>query len=308
MTPKQSTEVTLSRREFLGGTAGLSFAIAVAGLPGAKASSATSSIGAWVRIAPDNRITIITPAAEMGQGSMTGVPVVLAEELDADWSLVTLEMAPADAATYGYARRGGRSMRITGSRAIRSYFEPMRIAGAQVRKFLLQAAADEWRVDVGGLITQPGVVVDPNGGRRLSYGEIAGFANLPSELPDVSSSDLKRPADFRLIGKPLDRIDIPPKVDGSAMYSIDIRLPGMVYATTVHSPVQLAAPVSWNEEELRALPGIVDVVPLSQGVALVADTFEHALAARKALRVEWSGDAVARGYNSIEELDKRYAS
>ena len=159
-------QVTLSRRDFLGSAAGLSFTIVVAGTGAATSAlgrtrASELTIGAWVRIAPDDSITIITPAAEMGQGSMTGVPVALAEELDADWSKVTLEMAPAKPDIYGYGGRRGKSMRIVGSRAIRSYFEPMRIAGARVRKFLLQAAADEWRVDVAGLTTEPGTVIDP---------------------------------------------------------------------------------------------------------------------------------------------------
>ena len=301
----------VSRRQFLGGTAGLTFAVGVGSQGGwlvanAAAKTQPVEIGAWVRIAPDNAITLITPAAEMGQGSMTGVPVALAEELDADWSRVTLEMAPAEPEIYGFEAWGGKRMMIVGSLAVRSYFQPMRIAGAQVRKFLVTAAAGEWDVDAARLRTEMSTVIDPGTGRTLTYGEIATFAKVPDELPAVSVDELKARKDFRLIGKPVARRDVPAKVDGSAMYSIDVRLPGMLYATVVHSPVQLATPKRWNEEALRNLPGIVDVVALEHGVAIVAKTFEQALAARPRLEVEWDTNVAAAGYDSEAALGSEY--
>ena len=300
----------MSRRAFLGGAAGLTFAASIAPngawlVSDANAKNAEFEIGAWVRITPDNRLTIITPAAEMGQGSMTGVPVALAEELDADWSTVTLEMAPAEPEIYGYDRRGGRVMRITGSRAIRSYFTQVRLAGAQVRKALMNAAADDWGVDVTTLTTEPNTVVHTPSGRRMTYGEIAAFANVPKTMPTVTEAELKKPADFRLIGTPVERADVPAKVDGSAMFSIDVQLPGMVYASTAHAPVHLAAPQKWNDAELRKLPGVVNIVQLEHGVAVVADSFENVLAARRALKVEWQ-KAAAEGYDSEVALDERY--
>ncbi len=301
----------ISRRHFLGAATGLSFAIGMA--PGGRwlvssaAANTTTEIGAWVRIAEDGAITIITPAAEMGQGSMTGVPIALAEELDADWSLVSLEMAPADAEIYGYGQAGSKRMMIVGSRAVRSYYQPMRRAGAQVRKFLMQAAAEEWGVDAKTLTTEPGYVVDPANRRRLSYGEIAAFATVPAELPAVKDSDLKEPADFRLIGKPVARRDIPEKVDGSASFSIDINLPGMVYASTVHAPVQLAKPERWNAEAVNNIPGVIDTVELEFGVAVVADSFQNVLAARRALEVEWARGAKAENFDSDSALENDYA-
>jgi isoquinoline 1-oxidoreductase beta subunit len=177
--PAGRRPLTLSRRGFVGGAAGLGFAVCLGSdsswlLAEADAKSANAVIGAWVRIAPDGRITIVTPAAEMGQGSMTGVPVALAEELDADWSAVTLEMAPAEPGIYGYDRgNGSRSMGIYGSRAMRSYFRQMRLAGAQVRKVLLQAAAEERSVDPSALTTEPGQVVHAPSVRRLTEVELA---------------------------------------------------------------------------------------------------------------------------------------
>ena len=303
----------ISRRNFLQGAAGLAFAVVLD--PGglilmspAQAQAARREVGAWVRISPDGTITILTPGAEMGQGSMTGVPVPLAEEMDADWDRVVLEWAPADAATYGYGSGRRRSMSITGSRAIRSYYDDMRRVGAQVRKVLLQAAADHWGVGVAELHTEPSLVVHQKTGRRMSYGEVAAMAEVPASMPVVSKADYKRPDEFRLIGKPVPRRDIPAKVNGSAQFAIDVQLPGMVYATTVHSPVQLAEPQSWNDKEIRALPGVVDVVKLERGVALVARTFEQVLAARQALRVTWARGAAAQGYNSERTLSAEYST
>lgn len=302
----------LTRRTFLGGAAGLTFAVALGPrgfvlISPAQAAARESRIGAWVRISPDNRITIITPAAEMGQGSMTGVPIALAEELDADWSQVTLEMAPAEPEIYGYVSWGGRrSMGIYGSRAVMMYFDQMRIAGAQVRKVLLGAAAGKWGVDPAQLTTEPSAVVHKPGGLRMTYGEIAAFAEMPPEMPEVSKADLKPRSEYRLIGKAVPRRDIPGKVDGSAQYSIDVRVPGMVYASTVHSPVQLGRPKQWNDDAIRSMPGVVDVVPLEHGVAVVASTFEQVLTARKALEVVWAEGAPAQGYDSEPTLMSTY--
>ena len=313
MARTESNATKISRRSFLGNAAGLTFVVSFSPkgawlISEVQAKAAVHEIGAWVRITPDDRITIITPAAEMGQGSMTGVPVALAEELDADWSKVTLEMAPAEPEIYGYSRRGGKSMQITGSRAIRSYFGQMRLAGAQVRKVLLEAAAKKWGVDPGTLATEPNIVVHRETGRRFSYGEIAEFAEVPVTMPAVSPGELKKKSEFRLIGTPVPRHDIPAKVNGTAQYSIDVQLPGMVYASTVHAPVQLAEPNSWNDAEVRELKGVIDVVRLERGVAVVADTFEHVLAARQAIRVTWSKGAVAEGYDSERALGRQYAA
>jgi isoquinoline 1-oxidoreductase beta subunit len=309
----QSSGPRVSRRGFLAGSAGLSFAVAFGAeglsvMSEAQAKAAGREIGVWVRISPDDLITILTPGAEMGQGSMTGVPVALAEELDADWDKVVLEWAPADPKTYGYERRGRYSMAIVGSRAVMVYYDHMRRAGAQVRKVLLQAAAGHWGVDVATLTTEPSLVVHPASGRRMTYGEIAAFARAPAKMPEVAESELKDKSRFRLIGKAVDRRDIPQKVNGTAQYSIDVQLPGMVYASTVHAPVQLSEPRNWNQAEIRALAGVVDTVKLERGVAVVAETYEQVIAARKALRVHWAEGALAQGYDSEQALDRTYAA
>jgi isoquinoline 1-oxidoreductase beta subunit len=313
MAPIQRSGPRVSRRGFLAGTAGLTFAIAygaggVSLMSEARAQASGRGVGVWVRIAPDDTITIVTPAAEMGQGSMTGVPVVLAEELDADWDKVTLEMAPAEPETYGYNFGGRKSMGIYGSFAVMKYYDQMRIAGAQVRKVLLRAAAARWGVSTADLTTEPGVVVHAATGRRLSYGKIAASADVPAAMPAVSKSELKKKSQFRLIGKPVARRDIPAKVNGTAQFSIDVQLPGMVYASTVHGPVQLARPLSWNEARVKALPGVVAIIGLDLGVAVVADSFEHVIAARDALEIVWDKGARAEGFDSEAALIDTYAA
>lgn len=301
----------VSRRQVLAGIAGLSFyaAMSANGLRLTSAAAATdkaSRITPWVRIAPNGAITILTAGAEMGQGSMTSLPLIIAEEMDADWSKVTLEWAPAEVEVYGYRTGGGRSMSITGSRAVQGYFADLRVVGAQVRKVLLINAAEKWGVDPASLKTEPSAVVNPANGQRLSYGEIAAFGKVPEQLPTVDKSELKPKAQFRLIGKPVPRWDIPAKVNGSAQYAIDVRLPDMVYATTLHSPVQEAEPESWNDAAVKAMPGVIGTVKLTKGIAVVAETFEQAMAGCKALKVSWK-KSKAQGFNSEQALDQDYA-
>src|SRR5262249_33501658 len=163
-----------------------------------------------------------------------------------------------------------------GSRATMYYYNDLRMAGAQVRKVLLMNAAERWGVDASTLRTEPGVVINPANGQRLSYGEIAAFGKVPAQLPKVDAKELKARKDWRLIGKGVPRRDTPLKVNGTAEFGIDVKLPGMVYATTLHSPVHNSAPESWNDAEVRAMTGVVGTVRLSNGVAIVATRFEQA--------------------------------
>jgi isoquinoline 1-oxidoreductase subunit beta len=301
----------VSRRGVLAGLGGMTFCLALGAnglrlMSEAEAATAAKSFNAWVRIAPSGTVTILSAGAEMGQGSMTSLPLIVAEEMDADWSKVAIEWAPANAQVYGYTFHDKRAMAIVGSRAVQLYYNDLRKAGAQVRKVLMMNAAETWKVDVASLKTEPGFVVDPAGKRRLSYGEIAGFGTIPASLPEIDAKELKARKDFRLIGQSVPRRDIPLKVNGTAQYAIDVKLPGMVYATTLHSPVHNAAPESWNDAEIRKMKGVIATVRLPTGVAVVADHFAHAMAARAALKVSWKkGKAV--GYNSEHALEVDYA-
>jgi isoquinoline 1-oxidoreductase subunit beta len=233
---------------------------------------------------------------------MTSLALIVAEELDADWSKVKIEFAPADADIYGYTFQNQRMMAIVGSRAVQLYYSNLRTAGAQVRKVRLANAAEKWGVDAGTLKTEPGAVVNPANGARLSYGEIAAFGKIPATLPAVDAKELKARKDFRLIGKTIPRRDTPAKVNGSAIYAIDVRLPGMVYATSLHSPVHTGQPENWNDADIKKLPGVIATVRLPNGVAIVAQHFEQAMAARSALKATWKKGA-AESFNSERALE-----
>ncbi|MDH4189307.1 MAG: molybdopterin-dependent oxidoreductase [Betaproteobacteria bacterium] len=301
----------LSRREFLAGAGGLAFWAGFGAngfqlISEAQATTQAKVLNPWVRVAPDGGVIILSAGAEMGQGSMTSLAAIVAEEMDADWSKVVIEFAPAEASVYGYVDGDTRSMTIAGSRAVMRYYADLRIAGAQVRKVLVASAAEKWGVEPSSLRTEPGAVIDPATGRRLAYGEIAAFAKPPVRLPGVDKAELKKRSEFRIIGKSVPRRDIPLKVNGTARYAIDVHLPGMVYASTRHSPVHGGAPESWNDATVRGLPGVLGVIRLADGVAVVADRFENALAARKALAVKWKPDAPAAGFDSEKTLSDDY--
>jgi isoquinoline 1-oxidoreductase beta subunit len=298
----------ISRRGILAGLGGMSFCLAFGAdgirlVSGAAAATGDAiKVTPWVRVAPDGVITILTPGAEMGQGSMTSLPLILAEEMDADWSKVVLEWAPAEPETYGYQNGNARDMSIVGSRAVMFYFNQLRLAGAQVRKVMVANAAATWGVDAKTLRTEPSVVIDPASGRRLTYGEIAATGKVPAALPDVDKSELKARKDFRLIGKSMPRRDIPLKVNGTAQYAIDVRLPGMVYASALHSPVHGNEPESWNDAEIKALPGVIATVKLPDGIAVVAQSFEQAMGARRTVKAAWK-KGKADGFSSVRALD-----
>ena len=309
MTASKNSGFNVSRRRFLAGAGGLTFCVAI-GTDGIRLiseaqASASRALNAWVRIAPDGVVTILSAGAEMGQGSMTSLPLIVAEEMDADWSKVAIEWAPADAKVYGYEVGGRRSMVIAGSRAVMMYFDQLRLAGAQVRKVLLMNAAEKWGVTPASLRTEPGFVVDPDSGRRMSYGEIASFGTVPATLPAVDRSELKDKSQFRLIGRSMPRRDIPAKVNGTAQYAIDVRLPGMVYATARHSPVHGGEPESWNKDKVNTMRGVLGTVRVPGGVAVIADSLPHAMAARSALQVAWK-QGRAEGFDSEKALEETY--
>lgn len=278
--------ITLSRRGLLG--TGLAFTFAFAGPGTADAQSVPSgpaTLNAYVRIAPDGTITIQAPVPEMGQASNTALPLIVAEELDADWSKVRIETAPVRPA---YDSPVFRSQFVVASLSVRGYWMPLRIAGAQARRVLLDAVAARWGVPMDQLTTEPSVVVHAASGRRIGYGEVAAFATVPATLPEIAPAALKPVSAFRLVGRDVPRFDVPAKATGQAVFAIDVRLPGMLHATVARSPGLGARPLTHNGAALLARPGITHVLPLDQGVAIVGERVEAVLAARRELAVTWS--------------------
>src|SRR5437868_7000916 len=267
-------QTVVSRRQVMIGAAGLSFAVAL-GNHAEAAAIADDKIGhalsPWVSIAPDGTITIMSAATEMGQGSMTSLPLIIAEALDADWSRVRVVPAPPIDSIYGNPGFGG-SMYTAGSNAVTSYYRPLRTLGAQVRRVLLDNAAKKLGVPVEELTTEPSVVVHAKSGRRLGYGDIAAFAEVPKEAPAIKPEELKKPSAFRLIGKDVMRVELPRKVNGSAQYSIDVQVPGMVYGTVLRAPVEGSSPEKFDEAKIKAIAGVIKVVKLPHGVGIVAET------------------------------------
>src|SRR5712692_3651834 len=303
----KSLNAPLSRRRVMIGAAGLSFAVVLGRRAGAAtpASERTgTAMSPWVSIAPDGTITIMSAATEMGQGSMTSLPLIIAEELDADWTKMRIVPAPPIDQIYGNPGFGG-SMYTAGSNAVTSYYRPLRTMGAQVRRVLLDNAARKWGVPVEELTTEPSVVVHAKSGRRLSYGDIAAIAEVPAKAPDIKPEQLKKTADFRLIGKDVMRIELPNKVNGTATYGIDIQVPGMLYGTVLRAPVEGSVPDKIDDAKAKAIPGVTAVIRLPHGVGVVAQTAWAAFSARQALvgSVTWSRTGVAWGFDSDKGSD-----
>src|SRR5580700_8576273 len=297
---------TISRRGFLEGAAGLTFALTVPTSlilrPAAALAEGGSpaSIGAWVTIGPDGAIIMAIPVAEMGQGSSTGLAMVFAEEMDADWSRVSIVYPPIKPEIFGNPMFG--NMMVTyGSGSTRGYWDKIRLQAAAVRNVLMQAAADRWQVPLGELHTEPSTVVHTASGRSMSYGEIASFAQVPATMPTVEKSALKKMADYRLLGKSTPRLDIPAKTNGSAQYGIDVQIPNMVYATVLRTPVEKGTPLHVDDTAALVVPGVLKVVPLPNSVGVVAETVEAAFNGRDALKVAWSG-MPADSFNSAAGL------
>src|SRR5882757_5962170 len=270
------SQVAVSRRQVMTGVAGLTFAIAFEQVGVSDAAEfAHDPSGArftpWVSIAPDGAISIMSPAAEMGQGSMTSLPLILAEELDANWDDVRIVPAPVVEKIYGNPAFGG-TLTTAGSTAVTAYYDRLRIFGAQVRRILVENAAGKWGVPVEELHTEPSVVVHQRSARRLSYGEIAGFATIPPAAPEIGPEQLKKTSAFRLIGKDVMRVELPSKVNGSAIYSIDLQVPGMIYGAVLESPVDGATPEQYDENKVKATPGVIATVRLPSGVGVLAET------------------------------------
>jgi isoquinoline 1-oxidoreductase subunit beta len=309
-----SVSSVLSRRQVMTGAAGLTFAVALGRIDDALAASpatdmAGRSLSPWVSIASDGTISIMSPATEMGQGSTTSLPLIIAEELDADWSKVRIVPAPPIEALYGNPGFAGQ-MYTAGSNAVTSYFRPLRMFGAQVRRVLLDNAANKLGVPVAELTTEPSMVVHAKSGRKLSYGDIAAIAEVPAKAPEVKPESLKKPSEFRLITKDVMRAELPGKVNGSAKYAIDVQVPGMIYGAVLRTPVEGGGPDKIDESRIKAIDGVIRVVRLPYGVGVLAETAWAALAARRALdgAVTWTRIGMGWGFDSDAGMEAFAAS
>ncbi len=273
--------VGVSRRTMLAG-AGMTGLVVAIGLPAsglAQTAEAATQLGAFIRIATDGGITVITPCFELGQGSMTGLAMIVADELGADWARVAIQPPPLDPSF----RVPGRPVQSTsGSQMVRRWFVPLRKAAATARAMLAEAAARRWSVDASACIVGDGVVRHEASGRSASFGDLAAAA---ARLPIPDNPPLRTA--FTIVGKPVPRLDLPDKVDGSAKYGIDVRVPGMTYAAIRQAPVFGAKLVSVSNANVRR-PGIIDIVKLQDAVAVVADSFWRAKTAVQGLDVVFS--------------------
>jgi isoquinoline 1-oxidoreductase subunit beta len=238
---------------------------------------------AFVRIAPDNTVTVISKHVEGGQGIYTGLATLVAEELDAEWSQIHIEPAPAVPEPYKNLQFG--SQVTGGSNSISNLYEQYRRAGATARAMLVAAASRRWRVADSEIIVADGVVKHKMSSRRASFGQLAQSA---AAIHVPNNVTLKDPRDFKLIGSPhLPRLDSKAKTNGSAIFAIDFSLPGMATALIARPPRFGAMVRSFDATAAKAIPGVLDVVRISSGVAILARSFLAAQRGRKALRVEW---------------------
>ncbi|MBY5396668.1 xanthine dehydrogenase family protein molybdopterin-binding subunit [Rhizobium leguminosarum] len=302
--------VALSRRSFLVTVGGTAVTVAFANLSSVALGAATAQAATgdftpnvWVTIASDGIVSIISPASEMGQGVMTSIPLLIAEDMDADWDMVRIVQAPADAEKYGNPNFGGAQL-TAGSDTTRGYYLPLRLVGAQTRKILLAIAASRLNVPVSELTTEPSRVVHLPSGRSLGYGEIAATGELPDVLPQVSEAELKPIDQCRYIGRmDVNRIDVPSKVNGTAKFGIDVELPDMLYGAVLRSPVPGEAPESIDDAAARAVKGVIQVVSLRNGVGIIGESYDAARRAKEVLNVTWTNSSSVRRYNSTRLVE-----
>jgi isoquinoline 1-oxidoreductase beta subunit len=268
----------------------LAFALPSRAFAADAVNPAVFAPNAWLRIAPDESITIFVAKSEMGQGVATGMPTIVADELDAAFSRVRVVFAPA-APEYGSPEYGGDQI-TGGSTSVAGSWMPLRTAGATARAMLVAAAAKQWAVDPATCTTHEGVVTHTASGRTATYGSLAVAASaMPVPAPAVV---LKQPAAFTLIGKNQKRLDTPLKTNGSAVYGIDIEVPGMVYAAIARSPVFGGTVKSVNDKKARAVSGVTDVVQISNGIAVIATNTWAAFQGKLALEIVWNEGPLAK--------------
>ena len=270
-------------------------------------------LNAWVHISnSENTITVKCPTAEMGQGIYTTIPLLIAEELDADWRTIRVEQAPSDKAFINpeYFNVQG----VGGSRSTQGYWRIARLAGAQARAILIANAAREWKVAVSECTTEPNKVVHAASGRKLSYMQVATLEEVILDVPLLTEKDLKSASQWRLLGKDVQRLDVPLKVTGAAKYGIDVQIPGMLYASILRPPVATLphplygdgsenGPLKVDGADAMKIEGVVKVVALPHGVAVVGTDYWATVLGKRALKVEWKKGSLASQYDS--EAKKR---
>jgi isoquinoline 1-oxidoreductase subunit beta len=281
-------EIELRRRQFLlasaalGGGLVLGFYIPFRGAPiAAAAEPPPLQPNAWLRIAEDGQVRISVAKSEMGQGVWTSMPMLVAEELDADWALVEPEQAEV-APVYYHTIYG--VMVTGGSSSVSSSWEQLRTVGAAARQMLLAAAARRWAVPAAECRTEPGIVLHPPSGRRLGYGALAAAA---AQEPLPTAVQLKDPKTFRLIGRSPARLDTPAKIRGSARFGLDVQRPGLLVALVARPPVFGGSVRSLRAARAKQVPGVRTVAQIPSGVAVIAADLPAALQGRQALEIEW---------------------
>ncbi len=291
-----ATRSTLDRRTFLKVSAAAGGGLVVGGyLHGLSDLTSTDVAAAglfepnvWVKIGADDSVTIMLSQLEMGQGVMTSMPMLLAEELDADWSRIKTEWAPADP-RFGNPNFGGAQL-TAGSNSVRGMWKILREAGATARALLVAAAARTWNVPASTLTTEKGEVIHKASNRHVKYGALVDTA---ATLPVPKSVALKDPKNFTILGRSLPRLDIPEKVNGTAEFGLDVKRPGMLIARVVKCPVFGGKVASFNADKAKAVPGVRNVVAIGSGVAIVADNYWAASKGAEALEVKWDEGTLA---------------
>src|SRR5580692_4657643 len=283
----------LSRRTFIVGSAaiaggGLALGLNVpfGGDVAQAEGAAATEVNVWVAIRPDDTCVIRIARSEMGQGTLTGLAQLVAEELECDWSKVATEgITPGRNLA---SKRAWGEMGTGGSRGIRTSQDYVRRGGAVARMMLLQAAADQWNVPVGELTVSNGIITHAASKRSIHYGEVAAAAAKLTP-PDAKSIKLKDPKDWKIAGKPLKRLDTADKLDGSKIFAIDLKLPGMLCAAIRACPVFGGTLASFDDSKVAHLPGVQRVVKVNDSaVAVVADTWWHAKSALDKLPIVWN--------------------
>jgi isoquinoline 1-oxidoreductase subunit beta len=304
-----SSRPDLSRREFLKLTtlagSGLTLGILLPGCgagPGSPAGTGAPLSMPFVRIDPDNTVTVICKHLEAGQGVWTGLPAIVAEELDASWGQMRVESAPAEVPPYGNLAFGGKMQATGGSTAVANSWQQLREAGATARAMLVAAAAEQWKVPAGEVTVSEGVVAHAGSGHKATLGELTRSA---ARQPVPTAVRLKDPGTFRIIGQEkLPRLDARAKSTGTQQYAIDVLLPGMMTAVVMRPPRFGGKVQSFDAAKAKAVPGVVDVVAIPRGVAVVGRDLWSAKTGREALSVSWDESGAEK--RGTAELMKEY--